>query len=439
MAAPPCGRGLRLTIEEQKIFDGDRGTVLKKTIRAIVYYGEVFGASGLIPLRGAPHHAMSWGSRGIEPLIQIYRELSDAGLRTYAPFTSNPKPLDLVHLPLVPDQQRSLDRIFDRTDELEKLVALLGLRSPDDWSCACYEPEMGNTPTFGDYLAWSESSAVSYVNSVIGARSNRNPIGIDMLCSILGRAPYFGLMTDRGRQATWLIDVQTAQRPHPQLLGAAIGLTVRDEVPYIVGLDRCPSRAQPLTAGYLKDLGAAIACNGGSGLFHIEGITPEARLWDRDLLGSGFDSHVVDDDELERTYVCSPNLWKNRHGSPTRVFLGCPHLTLDQMTGWGRRIVEAVEEAGRTSVGIPTFLFGSPHVRRALETRHPVLADRLRELGVSIPTNCPMMWCSTPFGEAELVATNATKSRVYTTARFFLDEILIELIVTGELPESAHS
>jgi predicted aconitase len=346
--------------------------------------------------------------------------------------------MDPIDLPLVLDQHLALAKIFNFTDELERLNLELGLRSPGDWSCACYEPEMGNTPEFGDYLAWSESSAITFANSVLGARTNRNPIGIDMLCSILGKAPYFGLMTDRGRLADWLIEVETSRRCSPQVLGSTIGLRVLEGVPFIVGLDRYLSRGAAHTADYLKDLGAAIAGNGGVGLIHIEGITPEAVRWGRDLLAAGFETAVIDDDEIERVRAGYPNLWKHRHGKPKRVFLGCPHLTVGQIVDWGRRIVDALEAIQASTIGIPTHLFASSHVRKAFEHQHPELAGRLQELGVTIPSNCPMMWCSTPLEDAELVATNSNKTRVYTTARFFDDDVLAELVATGELPEGVQ-
>lgn len=428
-------RRLTLSNGEQEIYDGRGGEAQRKTIRAVVDYGEIFGASRLVPLGGAPHHAISWGSSGTEPLLRLYRELAESGLRTYAPFTSNPKPMDPIRLPMAPEQQAAVGRIFNLTDELERLNLELGLRGPGDWSCACYEPEMGNTPDFGVFLAWSESSAITFANSVLGARTNRNPIGIDMLCSILGKAPYFGLMTDRGRLADWLIEVETSRLCSPQVLGSAIGLRVLEGVPLITGLDRFLSRGDDRTTDYLKDLGAAIAGNGGAGLIHIEGITPEAVRWRRDLLAAGFETAVVDDDEIERIRTGYPNLWKHRHGRPKRVFLGCPHLTVGQMADWGRRIVDEVEAVRGSAIGIPTHLFASSHVRRGFERQHPELADRLRELGVTIPSNCPMMWCSTPLEDAELVASNSNKTWVYTTARFFDDDALAVLIATGELPE----
>ncbi len=125
---------------------------------------------------------------------------------------------------------------------------------------------------------------------------------------------------------------------------------------------------------------------------------------------------------------------EDKHGTPQRVFLGCPHMTYGQMTEWGKRIVDAMEKAGKKKIGVPAYMFGSQYVKDAFEKRNPEVAKKLKQFGVSIPINCPMMWCSTPIEGAELVATNSSKTRVYTTARFFFDDALTELTVTGKLP-----
>ena len=429
---------MSLTPEEQDIYDGKKGDVLQKAIKTVVAYGQLFGADRLVDLGGAPHHAVSWGSDGIEPLLRIYKQLADAGLKTYAPFTADPKPMDPEHLPVTDKEQAAVDKIYDRMGELEELNAKLGMRNENDWSCACYLPQMGNTPSYGDNLAWSESSAINYANSAIGARTNRNSMGIDMLCNILGKAPVFGLLTDEGRQAVWHIDVQTTKQPHPEMLGSAIGLKVMEDVSYITGMDRFIKEINEETSGYLKDMGAATASNGAVGLYHMEGVTPEAVKKGRDLLAKGYQTYVIDDAELERIYASYPNLWKDKHGTPQRVFLGCPHMTLGQMTEWGKRIVDAMEKAGKTEIGCPTYMFGSVYVKDAFEKQNPEIAKKLKDLGVSIPINCPMMWCSTPVEGAELVATNSNKTRVYTTARFFFDDELTELIVTGQLPANVR-
>ncbi len=425
---------MKLTPEEQEIYDGKKGAELQKAIKTVVAYGELFGAEKLVDLGGAPHHAVSWGSNGVAPLLDIYDQLVAAGLKTYAPFTADPKPMDPVHLPVTPEEQAAVDKIYNQMDRLQDLNLKLGMRSDKDWSCACYVPEMGNTPSYGDNLAWSESSAINYVNSVLCARTNRNSMGIDMLCNILGKAPKFGLLTDEGRQAVWLIEVKTTKMPHPEMIGSAIGLKVMEDVSYITGMDRFIKEINEETSGYLKDLGAATASNGAVGLYHMEGVTPEAVKKGRDLLNDGYQTYVIDDAELDRIYKSYPDLWKDQHGDPQKVFLGCPHMTYGQMTEWGKRIVDAMEKAGKDKVGVPTYMFGSQYVKDAFGKRNPELAKKLEAFGVSIPINCPMMWCSTPVEMNERVATNSNKTRVYTTARFFFDGVLTELIVTGRLP-----
>ena len=226
--------------------------------------------------------------------------------------------------------------------------------------------------------------------------------------------------------------------PHPEMLGSAIGLKVMEDVSFIAGMERFIPAINEETSGYLKDLGAATASNGAVGLYHMEGVTPEAVDQGRALLVDGYKTYTIDDAELERIYSSYPNLWKDKQGTPQRVFLGCPHMTLGQMKEWGERIVAAMEKAGKDKVGVPTYMFGSIYVKKAFEEQNRETAKKLEGYGVSIPINCPMMWCSTPIEGAELVATNSNKTRVYTTARFFFDDELTELIVTGQLPKDAR-
>ena len=427
---------LKLTPEEQDIMDGKKGDLLQKAMKTVCDYGSLFGAEKLVDLDCAPHMAMSWGSDGVEPFLKIYKQLADAGLKTYAPFTADPKPMDFDDLPMSKQETDTAKKIYNRMDELEEINLSLGMKK-DNWSCACYLPQMGNTPKYGDNLAWSESSAINYSNSVLGARTNRNSMGIDMLCSILGKAPVFGLMTDEGRKAPWLIDVRTTKKPHPEMIGSAIGMKTVEDVPYIIGMDKFIPEINEETAGYLKDLGAATASNGAVGLYHMEGVTPDAKKHGRDLLKKDYQTYVIDDAELKRIYDTYPNLWKEEEGSPERVFLGCPHMSYGQMVEWGTRIVDAMEKAGKKDIAKPTYFFGSQFVRADFEKRNPDMVEKLRGYGVSLAINCPMMWCSTPGAGAERIATNSNKTRVYTTARFFFDDALTHLIVHGEIPPMA--
>jgi predicted aconitase len=375
---------------------------------------------------------MSWGSEAIEPFLKIYKELADAGLKTYKPFTADPKPFDHKHLDPGPEKRAMVEKIYSRDKELTEVNEKLGM-AKGDWSCACYLPEMGNTPSKGDYISWSESSAINFANSALGARTNRNSMGIDMLTAILGKAPFFGLMTDEGRTAPWLIDCRFSKMPHPELLGSAIGLKVMESVPYIIGMDKFVNTLDDKT-GYLKDMGAATASNGAVGLYHMEGVTPDALDKGRDLLKEGYQTYVIDDAELQRVYNSYPDLWPDKNAKPQRVFIGCPHNTLAQLEWWGAHIVDALEKAGKDKVAVPTHLFAYKGVVDELEQKKPELAKKMADYGIVTALNCPMMYLSTPLEADELVATNSNKTRVYTTARFFLDDELTHIVVTGEIP-----
>jgi predicted aconitase len=113
----------------------------------------------------------------------------------------------------------------------------LGLKDVEAYTCTPYLAEVGNIPRRGARLAWSESSCVVFANSVLAARTNRNAAVMDILCNIAGKTPLTGFLTDEGRRANWWVEVTTRSLPNPQLLGAAIGMKVMEDVPYIVGLD----------------------------------------------------------------------------------------------------------------------------------------------------------------------------------------------------------
>jgi predicted aconitase len=307
----------------------------------------------------------------------------------------------------------------------------------DAWSCVCYAPEIGNVPKLGDNLSWSESSAINYANSAIGARTNRNSMGIDTLTAFLGKAPYFGLMTDEGRKATWLIEVKDMPRmPLAEMLGSAIGLKVTGDVPYIVGMDGFVN-ALPNKMGYLKDMGAATASNGAVGLYHMDGVTPEAIEQGRDLLKPGYQTYVIDWKELQRVYAAYPNLWPEakKNATPERVFIGCPVNTREQLEYWGSTLVNSLEKYGKSKLTVPTTLFAHTLVAENFRKMNANLAKRMEAGGIDIALDsCPMMWLSTPFKTPPMVATNSNKTRAYSTARYFPDSELTHIAVTGKIP-----
>ena len=203
-------------------------------------------------------------------------------------FSVDPRPLD-KNVPANFLQNLVFNKfMYTKQDFYEGQLEKLGLMDKDAFSCTCYMDEVGNKPGKGDVLSWAESSAVVYANSVLGARCNRNSGIIDIMGSIVGYVPYFGLLTDEGRKATWVVKVQTTKKPEAQLLGSAIGMKVMEDVPFVVGLDQwIGTELNDAACAYLKDFGAATASNGAVGLYHIQNLTPEAVEMGEALIAEG--------------------------------------------------------------------------------------------------------------------------------------------------------
>ena len=291
--------------------------------------------------------------------------------------------------------------------------------------------EVGNKPEQGEVLSWSESSAVVYANSVLGARCNRNSGIMDIMGSIVGYVPYFGLLTDEGRKATWIVKIETSKKPEAQLLGSAIGMKVMEDVPYVVGLDKwLGTELDDAACTYLKDFGAATASNGAVGLYHIANLTPEAKAQGEALIAEGARVYVIDDAELQRVKDGYPVVWKNRDAKPKLCFMGCPHMSLEQLKTWTDRVEQALAEAGRSKVCIPTVFTAAPAVLKEFE-KTPYAA-RLKKTGVITSYICPLMYMNNPLCGKMPVITSSNKLRTYTTARYYTDdEILVQITKGG--------
>ena len=426
---------MQLTTEEQDIYDGKKGDLLQKAMKTVVTYGEWFGAEKLVDLNGPVHMALSWGSGAIEPFLEIYEKFIDAGIKTYKPFTANPTPMEHENLDPGPEKRKIFDETYTNQERLTEDLLKLGLVDRDSFDCTSYLPEPGNTPKTGDYLAWTESSAINFANSVLGAKTNRNSVGLDMMCNLLGKAPIFGLMTDEGRKAKWLIDVRTKKIPRGMLLGSAIGLKVIEDVPYIAGIDKYLEEFnEEQKISYLKDMGAATASNGAVGLYHVEGATPEAIEQGRDLLVDDYQTYVIDDAELDRIYNSYPDMWPE-DAVPQQVFAGCPHFTVEQLRWGTERLEKGLKQAGISKPALPVYLFAGKKVAKAFVKRYPKEAKFLEECGATIAHNCPLMYMQTPTMDEGAIATSSNKCRVYSIARFFFDDALMHIITTGKLPK----
>jgi len=420
-----------LTPEQQAILDGAKGDVMAKVMKTLVMYGETFGADRMVPVTSEYNHLVtSFGLKMMGPVFDLMQQLIDAGAVSQQQFSVDPRPLDKK----VP-ANFLMNFIFNnfmysRQESYEKQLEALGLMNEDAFSCACYLDQMGNKPKKGDVLSWAESSAVVYANSVLGARCNRNSGIMDIMGSIAGCVPHFGLLTDEGRKATWIVKVQCETKPEAQLLGSAIGMKVMEDVPYITGMNKwLGTELNDENCAYLKDFGAATASNGAVGLYHIENLTPEAKDQGAALIAEGAKVYVIDDAELERVKCGYPVMWKKADATPKLCFIGCPHLSMQQLKDWTDKVEAGLKASGEKKVTIPTVFTTAPAVKKEFD-KTPY-AKRLEATGVILSCICPLMYMNNPLAGKMPVITCSNKLRTYTTARFYTEEAILAKITKG--------
>ena len=420
-----------LTDEQQAILNGSKGETMAKVMKTLVMYGEAFDADKMVPVTSEYNHLVtSFGLKMMGPVFDLMQQLIDAGAVSGQQFSVDPRPLD-KNVPANLLQKLVFNKFMYATQaSYEEQLKQLGLMDNNAFTCACYLDQVGNKPQKGEILSWAESSAVVYANSVLGARCNRNSGIMDIMGSIAGCVPNFGLLTDEGRMATWIVKVQTTKKPEAQLLGSAIGMKVMEDVPYITGMNKwLGTELTDDVCAYLKDFGAATASNGAVGLYHIENLTPEAKDEGAALIAEGAKVYVIDDAELQRVQDNYPVMWKNLDAKPKLCFVGCPHLSMQQLIDWTEAVEKGLKENGLKKVAIPTVFTTAPAVKKAFEQTE--YAQRLKATGVILSYICPLMYMNNPLCGKMPVITCSNKLRTYTTARYYTEAQILEKITKG--------
>ena len=422
---------MKLTAEEKAILNGKEGETKAKIMRTLVEFGDVFGAEELVPVTTNGHLVTSFGIGLLKPVYRIMDEIIDAGLKTPYPFTVDPRPIDYKNVKCGLLNKLIFSKImYSQQKHYEEQLSKIGLKNKNAFTCTCYLNEVGNTPKYGDILSWAESSAVVFANSVLGARCNRNSGMLDIFGAILGKVPKFGLLTDEGRKATWVIEVKTTKLPEAQILGSAIGMKVMEDVPYVKGLDKfLGTELTDDVISYLKDFGAATASNGAVGLYHIENLTPEAKKLKSKIISNNVKTYVIDDAELERVYKSYPVMWKNKDAKPSLCFIGCPHLTLNQLKNWTGRIEAGLKASGRNKVKIRTIMTSAPDVLAKFKETEDY--NKLIGFGIKLSSICPLMYTNNPIAGGKPIITNSNKLRTYSKSRYYKDDDIVKIICGG--------
>ncbi|MCD6522904.1 MAG: aconitase X catalytic domain-containing protein [Candidatus Diapherotrites archaeon] len=398
---------MNLTKEEQKMLDGEYGEGVQKAMEIIVALGKIYGAENLVEVASVQVAGVSYKNLG-DAGIEFLEEWASKGAKVKVPTTLNPAGMDL-------DDWKSIgfaEEFADKQLEVIKAFSKMGIPP----TCTCTPYLAGNIPKFGDHIAWAESSAVSFANSVIGARTNREGGPSAIAAAVTGRTANFGYHLDENRVATFKIIVEADMKDTSDFgaLGYWTGKQLRNKVPFFVGIKHA-------TTDCLKSLGAASAASGGIALYHIENITAEARA--KAMLSDDHETVTFTDKEKRDVFEAIGF----SESEIDLVVFGCPHASLEEV----RTIAERVKGKKLKAM---LWITTSKQVKSMAE-RMGLVKDIEDAGGYIIADMCAVVAPVKSFGFKN-IAVNSGKYAWYLpnqgfNVRFGSTEKCIEAAITG--------
>jgi predicted aconitase len=360
---------IELEALDQALLDGVHGAASANAMRMLVRYGEVVGAErfvsiGSAHIDGCLYHGPS--------SIDFIRRYADLGGRVRVPTTLNVAAVDVVH----PGWHRGAPELPPAQAELTRLHEVLGCLPT--LTCAPYQRML--RPLFGEHVAWAESNAIVFVNSVLGARTDRYGDFTDLCAALTGRVPYAGLHRDENRWATVVVEVpQIDATALPRdiyfaCLGYVLGAMAAGRVPLLVGVDKAISEDE------MKALGSAGASSGALALFHIAGVTPEAPSVEV-AVGPAAETPASIKISIDDLHAAQASLSPVEVGEPiAAVCLGTPHFSLAEFAGLagllhGRTLAAGVEFYVSTSREIAAEVADNPRYAAIAEFGTRVVVD----------------------------------------------------------------
>ncbi len=309
-----------LTDTQQRMLDGELGAGTQIAMEIIVALAKIYDAKDLVPVSSSQISGVSYGNIG-EAGIEFLESLKSGGTRVRAKTTLNPCGLDLAmwaELGFSKEYHAKQARVLDA-------YHALGIEA----TCSCIPYLVGNCPGFGEHIAWSESSAVSYINSVVGARTNREGGPSALAAAITGFTGNYGLHLSSNRNPTVVVDVNVPVTSYLDFgkLGLLLGSKIGQGIPLIEGLN-----GKSCTPENLRQLGASMGASGAVALYHVAHVTPEAARGGEDMLGDleRVPRLVVDSLDVETTLKSHMDCIGT--GEPVDlVFFGCPHASMHEL------------------------------------------------------------------------------------------------------------
>ncbi len=399
---------------------GDAGAGVAMAMRVVVGLAEVRGAPRLVEVTSAHIDGCLYhGQVGLD----FVRRLHELGARVRVPTTLNVGSMDLLHPDLVRDETPEHHEV--RTQGRALMDAYVGLGASPTWTCAPYL--LDARPRRGEHIAWAESNAIAFANSVLGARTDRYGDFLDICAAVTGRAPYAGLHTDAARRGQVIVDCRAipprvlAGDLAAPLLGYLVGTQVGSRVPVLVGL---PSTT---TEDQLKAFGAAAASSGGVAMFHVVGVTPEAPTVEAAVGPDGTD-------EVETITLTTADLRATRAELTTArgerldaVSIGTPHASISEVA----LLAAQLEDGPAVAPGVAVYLSMGRSVLAEAERRG--LVATLEAAGVQIVVDTCTYVTPILRGDVRVAMTNSGKWAHYAPANLGVD------VVVGSLAECVTS
>jgi len=306
---------MQLTSAQERILSGEEGEVMERMFRLLVSLGEIYGADRMIPVSSAQVAGVSYKSIGM-PGVEFLEDYASKGAVAKIVTFLNPAGMDIEDWEKMKIPANFAENQLRIMNAFKKMGIVV--------SATCTPYLAGNLPRFGEHIAWSESSAISFSNSVIGARTNREGGPSALAASLCGVTPNYGLHLEENRKPNVLVQVDAELEDSADFgaLGYVVGKKIKNKIPYFTGIKEADT-------DHLKALGASMAASGAVALYHIENLTPEAR----DMQTEGLEKLTIVDKDLEETFSTL-----STGNEPDIVILGCPHSSLKEIMTLSRKL-----------------------------------------------------------------------------------------------------
>jgi len=389
---------MKLTPAEQGMLDGREGPLVQKCMKVLVTLGEIYGAERMVPVKSVHAPGVSYRVAGDAGLSYV-KDASEQG-SFKVPMTLNTTGIDGFDLKTLEFPEDFCRGQIELNEAYEKMGGV------PCYTCTPYV--IGGCPGFGEHVAWGESSAIIYVNSVIGARTNREGGPTALAAAVCGCVPEYGYHLDANRKATHLVEVDFDLKTCRDyaVMGYYVGNKVGNKVPCFTGIKERPTCEQ------YKAFGAALASSGGIALYHVEGFTPEAPTREAVLSETYETIHFGAEEyaEVERKFTLKE--------PADLVVIGCPHCTINE-------VAEIAAALKGKKVQVDTWVCLSHQVYALAERMGFV--DALKDAGVTfVRDTCPILCPTSPKGYKG-VATNSGKLAHYIRGLWNMDSELVQV------------